>query len=56
MKKMNENQMKNLEGGKFWGWSCGPAWYTPTGECYQTCTHYILWMENGTDTNHCGVH
>jgi hypothetical protein len=45
MKKMNENQLQNLEGGKFWGWSCGPQ-FTLGGQCYRTCTYRILGFKN----------
>ena len=45
MKKMNENQMKNLEGGRFWGWSCGSEWYTPNGECFRTCVYNVFWRD-----------
>lgn len=38
---------------KFWGKECGPEWYTPTGECYKSCTHYVFWIENGTSLEGC---
>ncbi|WP_445721582.1 hypothetical protein [Flavobacterium sp.] len=53
MKKLELNQMENLEGGrKFWGWSD----WTPAGPCVngmQTMvrTHYILLIENTHDYN-----
>lgn len=54
MKKMNENQMKNLEGGKFWGWDCGDPWYTPTGQCYRSCVYVVMWIDtNQTDVRSC---
>jgi len=56
MKKMNENQLRNLEGGKFWGWDCGPEITLYDGSCIQTCTHYVFWIKNGTETTGCGVH
>lgn len=57
MKKMNENQLQNLEGGKFWGWSCGSSYSIEPGSCYQNCTHYVFWMNNGTDyAVPCGTH
>ena len=57
MKKMSENQLQNLEGGKFWGWSCGASYSIEPGSCYQNCTHYVFWFENGTDyAAPCGSH
>ena len=48
MKKLELNQMENLEGGKFWGWTN----WTPTGPCengFQTLVrHYdVLWINTG---------
>jgi hypothetical protein len=57
MKKMNENQLQNLEGGKFWGWSCGRSYSIEPGSCYQNCTHYVFWINNDTDyAVPCGTH
>lgn len=57
MKKMNENQLRNLEGGKFWGWDCGPSYSIEPGSCYQNCTHYVFWFNNGTEYGvPCGTH
>lgn len=53
MKKLELNQMENLEGGRrFWGWTapediqwsnCGPD-----GLQYATVVYYTFWLENGT--------
>lgn len=58
MKKMNENQLRGLEGGrKFWGWSCGSSYSIEPGSCYQNCTHYVFWFRNGTAYGvPCGTH
>jgi hypothetical protein len=55
MKKLELNQMENLEGGKFWGW--GPITW---GECSGGIqigqqTYYVLWMpvDNGIQTRSC---
>jgi hypothetical protein len=51
MKKMNENQLQNLEAGKFWGWSCGSSSTNPvTGVCTRTCVYRILGFVNETRT------
>ncbi len=48
MKKLEVNQMENLEGGKFWGWTD----WKPMGPCtngWQTLVrHYdTLWINTG---------
>ena len=44
MKKMNEQQLTNLEGGKFWGRDC---YDRQTGPCTSTtyCAYYALWIQ-----------
>ncbi len=44
MKKLELNQMENLEGGKFWGW--GPARCGTCSGGVQLCTsnYYALWI------------
>jgi hypothetical protein len=48
MKKMNENQLQNLEGGKFWGsTSSNCVTESSGGGCYTTyCdyTSYAFWI------------
>jgi hypothetical protein len=53
MKKLEMNQMENLEGGRrFWGWTLQEdiQWSPclPGGTQIATITHYVLFMENGT--------
>ena len=38
---------------KFWGEKCGPSWTTPTGECYKSCSYYVLWVNTGTYIEGC---
>ncbi len=51
MKKLELNQMENLEGGKFWGWTNldDVNWgnCAPDGLQYGTQTYYILWQDTG---------
>ncbi len=52
MKKLEMNQMENLEGGKFWGW--GP--WRPMSDCIngkQTMIrdYYAFWLDVGNDYN-----
>jgi hypothetical protein len=50
MKELNVNQLENLEGGrKFWGTQCGTSYSIEEGSCYQNCTHYVFWINNGTE-------
>lgn len=53
MKKMNENQLRNHEGGRFWGWSCGPSYTIEPGSCYRNCTYFTAWISNGTNPRTC---
>ena len=51
MKELNLQQLENFEGGRFWGWSCGPS-YTIGGNCFRNCNYYIFghltnWGNNG---------
>jgi hypothetical protein len=43
MKKINENQLEKLEGGRFWGWSCGSSYSIEQGSCYRTCVYRAFW-------------
>ncbi|MEN8126053.1 MAG: hypothetical protein ABFR32_13100 [Bacteroidota bacterium] len=43
MKELSFEKLENLEGGKFWGRSCGPA-YEIAGQCYRTCARYMFWI------------
>jgi len=43
MKKMNENQLQNLEAGKFWGTSCSEINF-PNGQCVAVCQYQIFWQ------------
>lgn len=43
MKKMNENQLRNHEGGRFWGWQCGGA----SNLGFRTCCYYVAWVNTG---------
>ena len=53
MKSLSLEKRANLEGGrKFWGWDCGPSWYVGNS-CYQTCTHYVFWIGNGSAIHGC---
>jgi hypothetical protein len=49
MKPMNENQLINLEGGKFWGWGeweCSPM---GGGMCFCTRDYHAFWIDVDTD-------
>lgn len=51
MKKLELNQMENLEGGKFWGW--GETRWSDCVDGYQlgTTTYYMLWMNVDSDVS-----
>jgi hypothetical protein len=42
MRKLNDSQLQNLEAGKFWGWSCGPAYGLESGSCFRNCEYRVL--------------
>ena len=45
MKELSLNKLENLEGGKFWGTSCG-SWGSIGGGCLvRTCTYSVFWVE-----------
>ena len=50
IKNTNESQ------GRFWGWSCGAAWYTPDGSCYRNCVYYAVFVsiDSTFDVYTCG--
>lgn len=54
MKKMNENQLQNLEGGKFWGSDCGPQINFPDGTCFTYCVSYAFWIRISEGFKSCG--
>lgn len=54
MKKMNENQLQNLEGGKFWGKTCGPEIHFPNGDCTQYCVFFAFWIRLSEGFGDCG--
>ena len=56
MKELNVNQLENLEGGKFWGWTCSDEYYIG-GTCYQTCQHQVFWIVDVSPQPYaCGEH
>ncbi|MCB0744404.1 MAG: hypothetical protein R2816_10845 [Flavobacteriaceae bacterium] len=50
MKKMNENQLQNLEAGIFWGWGDWNCNYVGAGQCFCNRTYYVFWI--GVDTDY----
>jgi hypothetical protein len=50
VKNINESQ------GRFWGWSCGPAWHTPDGSCFRNCIYYAVFIsiDSTFDVFSCG--
>lgn len=48
MKKMNENQLQNLEAGKFWGESCGSGGRISLTQCMRSCKYQVFWVEVAT--------
>ena len=57
MKTLNVQEMENVEGGRFWGWVCGPTRDTRLtgGACIRQCTYYIfgsgVWTESRSCSN-----
>lgn len=45
MKKMSKNQLRNLEGGKFWGRSCGGGSRISSTHCLAYCKYQIFWFK-----------
>lgn len=52
MKKLEVNQMENLDGGKFWGWNdwkpMGPC---TNGKMTMVRVYDVLWMATDYDYN-----
>lgn len=53
MKELNVNQLENLEGGKFWGKTCGKTFELEEGSCYRVCTKFRFWIGFGTNVETC---
>jgi len=53
MRKMNENQLKNLEGGKFWGTSCGECITYASGGRFRDCVKRIFWIRVRASLDRC---
>ncbi len=43
MKKLEVNQMENLNGGKFWGWGAEDCSACSGGIMLCTSNYYVLW-------------
>ncbi len=52
MKKLEMNEMHQIQGGKFWGeqQNCGGPIGTGTGTCYKMCSddYYAFWIKVST--------
>lgn len=53
MKELTLKKMENLEGGKFFGTSCGDPIYLPGGACIRSCAYYVFWAAAVTWVSGC---